>query len=319
MNIKLKNVVKKEKNNLIEFKPKKINKNTYSIHISSDKNIFVQMKLYTKFIEHINIIYGDRDINITSNNYLLAGKLGDDTIKIVFKPFDYCSRIILKNINITYNLVLSNILWDNIYIINLVRRTERKNEMIAQLEKQNITQYEFIDAYDGQNNNTIEEYNKIKENNSLIVTSGHYACLLSHIKAIKKAKENNYNNIMILEDDILFCDNFFSIINSIKIPCYDMIYLGGIIDKKKLFLNNWSQTTKIMGAYAYILNISIYDTILDLLEKKNNYVDLIYLNYIQSNYRVYLLDDIIKTNLLTSDTSAKSKKIIKRLDIININ
>lgn len=120
---------------------------------------------------------------------------------------------------------------------------------------------------------------------------------------------------MILEDDISFCENFLNKLD-ISVPSYDMIYLGGIIDKKKIFLNNWSNYNCIMGAYGYILNCSLYDKILNDIEINKYYIDLYYIKNIQKNYRIILLDDFIKTDLKTSDTSSKSKKIIERLNYI---
>jgi GR25 family glycosyltransferase involved in LPS biosynthesis len=159
----------------------------------------------------------------------------------------------------------------------------------------------------------------IKKNSSNpIVTSGHYACLLSHIKAIKLAKSRNYQNIMILEDDVYFDNDFINKLSRLTVPKYEMIYLGGIISKKKIFLCDWaySSKNKIMGAYAYILTQSIYDKILTKLEKILDYVDFVYMEQIQPYYKVLLLNDFIKTDLSSTDTSHKSKKLIKRLQYI---
>ena len=71
-----------------------------------------------------------------------------------------------------------------------------------------------------------------------------------------------------------------------------------------------------MGAYAYILSSSIYNIVLDGLEKLTEYVDFFYLKEIQPKYKTIILNDIIKTNLNSSDTSHKSKKLIKRIEYI---
>ena len=67
-----------------------------------------------------------------------------------------------------------------------------------------------------------------KNKQTQIITSGHFACLLSHINAIKLAKSRNYSSIMILEDDVYFCNDFLNKLSNLMIPNYDMIYLGGI-------------------------------------------------------------------------------------------
>jgi hypothetical protein len=95
--------------------------------------------------------------------------------------------------------------------------------------------------------------------------------------------------------------------------------LGGIISKKKLFFNDWifANNNKIMGAYGYILQNKLFDSILGRLEKLTEYVDLFYLKQIQPNYSIILLNDYIKTDLISSDTSHKCEKLIKRLEYIN--
>ena len=50
---------------------KENDKKIYEIQLSSNENLFIQMKLYTKFIDEINIIYDNKNINIISNNYFL--------------------------------------------------------------------------------------------------------------------------------------------------------------------------------------------------------------------------------------------------------
>jgi glycosyl transferase family 25 len=317
---------KRKYNQIISVCPESLELENKIIISSKDKNIIVQCLIFLKFIDSIKIKYNNTTYSyddIPMEGILFSGEIYQNNwIEIVVKPIDYCSRIIFKNIkninlnNLYKNNMMVKIAWDNIYIINLARRTDRKNEMIKKLEQANITKYEFIEAYDGINVNIVNEFEELKKNTQFkIITSGHYACLLSHLKAIKKAKMNNYQNIMILEDDVIFSDNFLEKLN-IQVCKYDMIYLGGIIDKKKIFLNNWNNYNCIMGAYGYILNKSLYDIIIESLEKDKYYIDLYFIKNIQKNYRTVLLDDLIKTDLKTSDTSAKSKKIIKRLNYI---
>lgn len=329
--IKLLNMKKTKYNNLLSIRPDSLIQENKIMIYSKNTNIMVQCNIFLKFVYHLKIIYGENIYvydNIPKEGILFAGEIyGNKYIEIIIQPIDYCSRIIFKNIKwIDLNLLIKNnmmtqINWEYIYIINLPRRTDRKKEMIEKLEKAGINNYEFIEAIDGQDLNIIEEFNlfnklNLKKKSQLeIVTSGHYACLLSHIKAIKKAKENNFSNIMILEDDVDFTNDFLNKLN-IQVEKYDIIYLGGIIDKKKIFLNNWSNYDCIMGAYGYILNNSLYDKILTDMEKKKYYIDLYLIKNIQKNYKVILLNDFVKTNLKTSDTSSKSKKIIERLNYI---
>jgi GR25 family glycosyltransferase involved in LPS biosynthesis len=153
---------------------------------------------------------------------------------------------------------------DKIYYINLDKRIDRKKIMEEQFNKFNIINYERVSAicpffnkkYD---NDFIDSQIEIFLNNKLLVNDlidgydikyildldknyikskskinrrkyilGALGCKMSHIKIYKKAK--NYNNILILEDDALFHDNFnehFSkLINNIKDIDYDMVWLA---------------------------------------------------------------------------------------------
>lgn len=310
------------------YKPIEMNKNNYKLffHLNEKyKEEYIQFILYIKFADNVNIING---INI--NNYQIFPYNGisysciineNNNLCIEIKPLDLCTKIIIhKFINHPFKTIqLNPIFWNNIFIINLPRRKERKEMMENILSQSNITNYEFIEAFDGMDNIIKLQYEKLKKTNKTnIVTSGHFACLLSHIKAIKKAKELKYSHIMILEDDVFFNSNLIDQLRNIYVPEYDLLYLGGITSKKKLFNNNWaySNKTNIMGAYAYILSSSIYDVVIDGLEKLNEYVDFFYLKKIQSNYKTIILNDIIKTDLSSSDTSHKSKIMIKRIKYI---
>lgn len=288
--------------------------------------ICVQFKLYTLLIESIELIESNKKnqirkiTNINPDGFLISFDFkNNNKIEIKFNPTNNNGKIFIKNtiINNYKQINLNKIYWDNIFIINLKRRYDRKINIINKFNSYNIDKYEFIEGIDGMDLEIKEKFNYLKQNNKTkIITSGHFACLLSHIKAIELAKSRGYTNIMILEDDVNLCHNFINIIKNINIPSYDMIYLGGIIDKKKIFFNHWAKTNGILGAYAYILTSNLFDKILEELNKLIDYVDLFYMKNIQLNYRVILLDDLVKTNLDSSDTSNKKSLMIQRLSYI---
>lgn len=328
--IELINTKIKEKTNYsIIYQPKKyLDKLDYKITIKSKKNIQIQFQIYANFIDWIEFIYNDSDnliksvkFDYLSNHGTLVSNIIGNTnyLTIHFKPIDMCTRIILKHINPIIIINYNHINWNNIFIINLPRRTDRKIQMEKKLLDAKINTFEFIQAYDGENIDIINQFNQVKKNPlNNIVTSGHFACLLSHIKAIKLAKIRNYSKIMILEDDVYFCENFLNKLTNLMVSDYDMIYLGGIISKKKLFLSDWAFCSeyKIMGAYGYILSNTLYDDVLSKLENLLDYVDFLFIRQIQPHKKVLLLNDYIKTDLASSDTSNKSKKMIKRLEYI---
>lgn len=330
ININTVNIKQKSKDNYLVFKIKDYDKSLENkIIINSNNNTILQFKINCILIERFEIIYKEEKLeyeNIPYNGLLINCEINlDIKLEINIYPLDLSTRIHIWDLklidnndninNINNDNINNKILWDKIYIINLKRREDRKILMIEKLSEQKIDNYEIIEGYDGKDIKVLENFNLIK-NNSKIVNSGHFGCLLSHIKAIKKAQKNNYNNIMILEDDIIFNNNFLEEIKKIKLPNYDILYLGGLINEKKVFLNGWAKISKVMGAYGYIINKNIYNKILDKLQNFMYCVDVLYYK-LPDEFNIYILNDLIKTNLDSSDTSKKKNKMINMIDIIN--
>jgi len=333
-------------NNMIEdnsksykiFKPKKISKtksSKYEIIYSSNEPLFLQFILYVKFTNSIEIIQsGNKTQILEFRNFPYNGIIYSceitphNSLYIKIDPMDLCSRIIIKNqLETPLSIIQSQlkpIEWDKIFVINLARRCDRKKQMEEFFSKSKVPQseYEFVEAYDGLDHIILTRYQEIKKSNpsNPIITPGHFACLLSHLKVIQIAKSREYKSIMILEDDVNTREqDLVTKLHSIMVPEYNMLYLGGIMSKKKHFMTNWAYSNgiNIMGAYGYILNHTIFDTILSELKDLNDYIDLYYLVNIQRKHKVICLEDIIKTDLTSSDTSNKSKIMKKRLNYIN--
>lgn len=326
------------------FKPIKISKSKlskssnlpkYEIIYSSDVPIFLQFILYVKFTNTIQITQSSNKtqtlefVNFPYNGILYSCEITpQNSLTIMIDPMDLCSRIIIKNKleipRIPIQSQLKPIEWNKIFVINLARREDRKKQMEEFFSKSNIpqSQYEFVEAFDGLNPSILTKYQEIKKLNpsNPIITPGHFACLLSHLKVIREAKSREYKSIMVLEDDVNTGEpDLIAKLHSIMVPDHDMLYLGGIMSKKKNFTTGWaySNGTNIMGAYGYILSHTIFDTVLSGLEDLDDYIDFYYLKNIQRKYKVICLEDIIKTDLTSSDTSNKSRIMKKRLNYIN--
>ena len=63
---------------------------------------------------------------------------------------------------------------------------------------------EYIKAFDGLKNR--EEY--IKDVKIKKISEGGYGRLIALLEIINKIRKNNYNNVLILEDDIMLLKNF---------------------------------------------------------------------------------------------------------------
>jgi glycosyl transferase family 25 len=98
------------------------------------------------------------------------------------------------------------------YIINLKRHSDRKKNMLNQLEKYGITNFEFIDAVDGDELTDFQikkecDFKKMKRISRLL-TKNEIACALSHQKVYKRIISENDNRVIILEDDAILSDEF---------------------------------------------------------------------------------------------------------------
>ena len=104
---------------------------------------------------------------------------------------------------------------DIIYVINLKKHINRRENIEHLFSTYNITNFEFIEAYDGEElpsiSNLIEE--KILNTSWVdpggLFTKNIVGCAMSHKKTIEIFTNSDYNTCLILEDDIKFTDDLF--------------------------------------------------------------------------------------------------------------
>ena len=216
-----KNLVKNQNKNIINFKPDPISKleSEFFIHAHTKSELYIQFKLNYKFMKSVEIVAGEKTYSILESirdGILLNCKIGiNNLIKIILKPLDYCANINIWDVQIFKSFEFVKINWDHTYIINLKRRPDRKELMKEKLKKIGIENYEFVNGVDGQSEKISKEFSKRKKN-TRIANSGHFGCILSHVKVIKNAIKNGYKQIMVLEDDIEFNENFMDLIKNIE-------------------------------------------------------------------------------------------------------
>lgn len=150
---------------------------------------------------------------------------------------------------------------DKIYIINLERCTDRKERIKNQLKLANVTNYEFFNGI-VPNIDTLNTFPNFCKTSSEHERLNMLGCLLSHISIMKLAINNNYNNIIVLEDDCQILDNDFlnKAENSLKSLSqkYDILYLGANHKRpasKKLNANLYKPTTS-NGTFSYVISKS---------------------------------------------------------------
>jgi len=102
------------------------------------------------------------------------------------------------------------------YIINLKQSSERKRNIINEVDTQNINNYEIVNAVDG-NKLSDKELEKLtfKNKNNYNswgpkLTPSQVGCALSHIKIYKEFLKSDNEFAFILEDDAIFLREFDS-------------------------------------------------------------------------------------------------------------
>lgn len=135
----------------------------------------------------------------------------------------------------------------HILYINISERKDRKMHLLK--------------ALDIFNKNKITRISAIKNEINPVL-----GCTLSHQKAIKYAKEHNYSNVLILEDDAVWSnvtDGFNVFEKLVKNP-YDVIMFGGTHAK----VNKKSHRVYFAhSAHAYLVHHTYYDSLLEYIDK----------------------------------------------------
>lgn len=124
--------------------------------------------------------------------------------------------------------------FDCIYLINISTRTDKYNHSIEMFKKLGITKFKHIEPIDSTN------FKKIGT-----ITKNAQSCRESHIRCYQDAIINNYNKILIFEDDFCFNPNIENHI-SILIKCFDFLnntnwdlfYFDNIVGSTKDCINN---------------------------------------------------------------------------------
>ena len=110
-----------------------------------------------------------------------------------------------------------------VFVMHYSKLVDRKKHILEQFEKQNITDFEFIENYDKDEITDSER--------SLFDTNYNKSKMSLHLKHnyVYKIISDKYENALIFEDDIVLCENFIETLNKYmtQLPDnYDMLFIG---------------------------------------------------------------------------------------------
>jgi GR25 family glycosyltransferase involved in LPS biosynthesis len=231
-----------------------------------------------------------------------------------------------------------NSYFDNIYVINLRRCQNKLTETLQKLKKLNISA-EIIEAVDGYESPNIDEYQKyqslplgmndshpreIKLNRKLIYSPGVWGHLKSNRLIINDAIVRGYNKILILEDDVVFIQNFHNEFQRFTTSIFDktwkFLYLGASQNCWKIpeclvypdsnilnFLPEqpYYHPVSTNGSFAIGIDNSQFKSIINNIDKMNCAFD-------SSYHSIYnqCIDEcfVAQPNLIVSDVSMSDNR-----------
>lgn len=154
----------------------------------------------------------------------------------------------------------------NAYYINLEKRTDRKAHVEHELNKIGIK---------------AERFNAIKLPNG----NGALGCSMSHLRCIESAKNNNWDHVLVVEDDIKFLDSdlFIKQINKfLKLSkVWDVILIAGNVYKPYIQYGDFCvKVFRCQTATGYLVKNTYYDKLIQ------NYKEGIY-NLMREPRKIY--------------------------------
>jgi GR25 family glycosyltransferase involved in LPS biosynthesis len=171
-----------------------------------------------------------------------------------------------------------------VYICHWKKLKDRKNELIEILKEENILQYEFNEKYD-KDDWDIGELKKIHPYAFRKTPSGRYlneseiSLLLKHYDIIRELSSNNAEYLLVLEDDVILCDDFLDNLEKCfnELPKdWDLVWVGTCCDLHEPKIENKLVYKTKRGSrctHAYLISKTCANKILNNISKITEAID----------------------------------------------
>ena len=178
---------------------------------------------------------------------------------------------------------------DKVFILNLEHRTDRKEKMTQIMQKANISNYEFFKAIKPTEDELLKWNKNYCRGLNIKYKLGQLGCCKSHIEVYKIALERQYTNILVLEDDCEFVDDFNKIheYSSQINDDYDMLYFSGShIIKPQKVTKNINKLFKTYTTHGYFIKPNMMKYIIENVNGCDCEFD-VFLGDLQKTFKCY--------------------------------
>lgn len=238
----------------------------------NEKNIFWDAKFSSNYIKlhpkkgYILTPNYDKELEIAKRNALKKVKfLKDETRTYIELPESFINHF-----------------FDHVYLINLKRRPDRLEKMRNLLKRLKI-EFTLIEAVDGR------EIKRIPKG----LNNGIVGCHLSHLKVLKDIQEKEFEQPLILEDDLISHKEFEELLTNLHLIPKDwkLLYIGTA---------DWENKSKreipfyegkdINSTFAYSVKKEIVGELIRMFEKPITKPCDTLLHSAQRKYKTYVLN-----------------------------
>lgn len=218
------------------------------------------------------------------NLMCLSKKLFIFLLVVVVISLMWCKSPIQESFTLEHNF--------KTYVINLDVSKDRLETMSKQCKKEHI-EFERFPGVNGK----ILDPNKMDNVKNKKLQKGAIGCHLSHVGVWKKALKQPEQTILVLEDDVIFPDDFKNQLNFYlqKVPKdFDILYLGGSNLKLKKYNNLFGKPIKTppkktynTGCYAMVIRKKCLQLLVNECEIVNDHIDQIIKNKLFDQLNIY--------------------------------
>jgi GR25 family glycosyltransferase involved in LPS biosynthesis len=289
----------------------------FETRLATDRKIHMS-RLDKMMEEHYNKLLIDVKMRIADNKQLGPEKQYE-LENIVNESLEMFGKEVRSEANNTFSGLSKNVTdiksmyspvnqyFDRVYVINLDSRTDRMTRMEKLFEQHKIM-YKRISAFDGQK----AKGQVPKQYSSSRTGLAEYGYCQSMKMVLEDAQQNNYEKILVFDDDVIFCksfnNNFMNVVCNRNVPTkWKLLYLGASQhewDDMNCDDSHFTYTcARTDGSFAVGIHRSVFGELIDCIKKNKVPFDGVALRYIQNKYKNEDSCVVLKPNLVIADVS----------------